>query len=99
MGKKIKSGLIYAITTHDIWLDLKEMFEKEIAHHAYELIRKITATYEYDISVSTFYKKLRGVWDEIQSISPSPCVRVMATSVRIPKNLQRHEKKIGYTIF
>lgn len=72
MEKEIKSSVKYANTARDIWIDLEERFGKENAPRAYELIRMITTIHQNDMTVSAYYTKLRGVWDEIQSISPTP---------------------------
>lgn len=72
MEKQITCSVKYAITACDIWLDLAERFGKENAPRAYELRRKVTIIHQDDMTVSAYYTKLRGIWDEMQSISPSP---------------------------
>lgn len=72
MEKEIKSSVKYAITTKDIRLDLKERFGKENAPRAYKLRRAVTKIQQGGMTVFAYHTKLRGFWDEIQSINPIP---------------------------
>lgn len=69
MEKEIKGSVKYATTARDMWLDLKERFGKENAPQAYELRRPITDIQQNNLTVSSYYMKIRSVWDEIHSIS------------------------------
>ncbi|KAL7604497.1 uncharacterized protein LOC111878599 [Lactuca sativa] len=71
MEKEIKISVKYAATARDIWVDLGECFGKENAPRSYELRRTVTTIRQGDMSISAYYTKLRSVWDEIQSISPT----------------------------
>lgn len=61
MEKEIKANVKYAITAHDIWMDLAERFGKEIAPRAYKLRRKVTTIRQDDLTDSAYYMKLRGI--------------------------------------
>lgn len=87
MEKEIKSSVKYAISAQDIWLDLKERFGKENAPRAYELRRTITTIRQENMTVSAYYSKLRGVWDEIQSISPTPTCTCSGCTCGIAKEI------------
>ncbi|GJX43135.1 LTR copia-type gag-polypeptide [Tanacetum coccineum] len=67
MEKEIRSSVKYAMTAREIWVDLKERFGKVSAPRAYELKRSLTFTKQDGTSVSAYYTKLCGIWDEIQS--------------------------------
>ncbi|XP_071688173.1 uncharacterized protein [Rutidosis leptorrhynchoides] len=71
MEKEIKNSVKYATTARYIWIDLEERFNKENAPRAYELRITITMIHQESLSVSAYYTKLRGVWDEMQSVSPT----------------------------
>ncbi|GKF81325.1 LTR copia-type gag-polypeptide, partial [Tanacetum coccineum] len=58
----------YVGTALEMWSDLQERFGKENAPRAYELKQKIVATLQDGSSVSTYYTRLRTLWDESQSI-------------------------------
>ncbi|KAL7591444.1 hypothetical protein Lser_V15G33019 [Lactuca serriola] len=57
-------------------MGLTERFGKENAPQAYDLRRKVTTIHQDDLTVSTYYTNLRSIWDEVQSVSPTPtCTR------------------------
>ncbi|KAI3719404.1 hypothetical protein L6452_20301 [Arctium lappa] len=72
MEKDIRSSVKYANTAAEIWTNLEERFGKESAPRAYELKQTLTTTTQNDASVSAYYTKMRGLWDEIQTVSPTP---------------------------
>ncbi|GKD66303.1 putative retrotransposon copia-like protein [Tanacetum coccineum] len=72
MEKEIRSSIKYAMTAREILVDLKERFGKVSAPRAYELKRSLTFTKQDETSVSAYYTKLRGIWDEIQSVLSVP---------------------------
>ncbi|KAJ0490449.1 putative RNA-directed DNA polymerase [Helianthus annuus] len=72
MEKEIRTSVKYATTAREIWVDLRERFGKESAPRAYELKQSLTVTRQEGTSVSTYYTKLRTIWDEIQSVLPVP---------------------------
>jgi hypothetical protein len=53
-------------------VDLKERFGKQSAPRAYELKQLLTSTRQEGVFVSTYYKKLRVLWDELKSVFPTP---------------------------
>ncbi|CAL1387257.1 unnamed protein product [Linum trigynum] len=70
MSKEIRSSIRFASTASDIWLDLEARFGQPSAPHLYELRGKISTLQQEKSSVSSFYTKLQGLWDEIQSTPP-----------------------------
>ncbi|CAL1379865.1 unnamed protein product [Linum trigynum] len=72
MSKEIRSSVRFARTSREIWLDLESRFGRGSAPRLYELRRSIALLQQEKSTVSSFYTKLRGFWDEIQSISPAP---------------------------
>nr|XP_043639758.1 uncharacterized protein LOC122610866 [Erigeron canadensis] len=72
MDKDIRTSIRYANTSAAIWKDLKERFGKENAPRAYELKQLLSCSHQDGSSVSSYYTKLRGIWDEISSVLPIP---------------------------
>ncbi|XP_076948098.1 uncharacterized protein LOC143620269 [Bidens hawaiensis] len=72
MKKDIRGSVKYANTSFEIWSDLRERFGKESEPQAYELKQSLTMTRQDGSSVSTYYTKLRSLWDEIQTVLPPP---------------------------
>ncbi|GJZ72104.1 LTR copia-type gag-polypeptide [Tanacetum coccineum] len=68
MQKEIRNGVKYSITCdRDLWADTVEWFGKASAPRAYELKQTLSVTQQGDTSVSAYYTKLYGIWDEMQS--------------------------------
>ncbi|OMO64840.1 Integrase, catalytic core [Corchorus capsularis] len=75
MGKDVRGSVRYANTAREIWVDLEERFGKGSDPRAYEIRRAVTLLRQEKMSVSSYYTKLKGLWDEMQSIFPLPkCV-------------------------
>lgn len=75
------------ILHQNIWVDLQERFGKESAPRAYELKQSLTHTHLEGMSISAYYTKLQGVWDEIQSVSPAPWCTCNKCDCNIGKKL------------
>lgn len=93
MEKEIRSSVKYAATAYDIWTDLQERFGKENAPRTYELRRAITMTRQEGLSVSAYYTKLRGFWDEIQSVTPTPKCTCGACTCDLAKEITNLREK------
>ncbi|CAM8948263.1 unnamed protein product [Rhodiola kirilowii] len=72
MDKEVRASVRYAKTAREIWMDLEERFEKENAPRAYELRRSIARLRQEKLYVSAYYTKLKGLWDEMQTVSSWP---------------------------
>lgn len=88
MEKEIKNSVKYAASARDMWVDLQERFGKENAPRAYELRRSVTMIRQENLSISAYYTKLRGVWDEIQSVSPTPTCTCRGCRCGISKEIE-----------
>ncbi|KAJ9557773.1 hypothetical protein OSB04_012387 [Centaurea solstitialis] len=72
--------------------DLKERFGKESASRAYEL-KQIAATHQEGNSVSTYYTRLRSLWDEFHSIFTFPCCSRNKCTCELGKKITAHLEK------
>ncbi|KAI3759425.1 hypothetical protein L6452_07232 [Arctium lappa] len=93
MEKTIRSSVKYANTAAEIWADLEERFGKESAPRAYELKKTLTMTQQDGNSVSAYYTKMRGLWDEIQSVSPIPRCSCGKCTCDLGKRLNEAKEK------
>ncbi|CAL1388587.1 unnamed protein product [Linum trigynum] len=71
MTKEVRSSVRFASTAREIWIDLQSRFGQGSAARLYELKSMIVRLRQEKASVSSFYTKLRGLWDEIQTLTPS----------------------------
>ena len=93
MDKSVRSSVRYDCTAREIWVDLQERFGKGSAPRAYELRQQVTFLQQEKMSVASFYTKLKGLWDEIQSISPLPVCSCDGCSCDIQKQLKVMREK------
>ncbi|XP_024995882.1 uncharacterized protein LOC112529034 [Cynara cardunculus var. scolymus] len=99
MEKNVRDSVKYAITSSEIWADLRERFGKESAPRAYELKQKITTTRHDGTSVSTYNTRLRALWDESQSIQSFPRCSCNKCTCEVGKKIMEHLEKDVYTNF
>ncbi|GJZ80943.1 putative RNA-directed DNA polymerase [Tanacetum coccineum] len=93
MEKTIRDNVKYVGTTSEMWSDLQERFGKENALRAYELKLKIAATRQDGSSVSTYYTRLRALWDESQSIRSFPRCSCDGCSCELSEKIVEHVEK------
>ncbi|KAK1427490.1 hypothetical protein QVD17_16176 [Tagetes erecta] len=93
MEKEIRGSVKYAKSASEIWKDLKERFGKESAPRAYELKQTISNTKQEGVTVSAYYTKLRGLWDEMQSFLPTPICKCNGCTCGIGKSLSELKEK------
>ncbi|GJW93102.1 hypothetical protein Tco_0172774 [Tanacetum coccineum] len=93
MEKDIRSSVKYANTASEIWSDLLKRFGKERTPRAYELKQTLSNTHQIGISVSAYYTKLRGLWDEIESVLPAPRCTCKKCSCEMGKKMNELREK------
>ncbi|XP_076952718.1 uncharacterized protein LOC143626540 [Bidens hawaiensis] len=93
MEKEIRGSVKYANTSLEIWSDLRERFGKESAPRAYELKQALTMIRQEGSSVSTYYTKLRSLWDEIQTVLPPPSCNCGNCSCEVGKKMREFKEK------
>ncbi|XP_076928722.1 uncharacterized protein LOC143592775 [Bidens hawaiensis] len=70
-----------------MWADLNERFGKESAPRAYELKQSLASIKQDGVSVSTYYTKLRVLWDEIHMVLSTPTCSCNGCNCGIGKKL------------
>lgn len=93
MEKTICDNVKYVVTASEMWPDLQERFGKESAPRAYEFKQKIAATHQDGSSVSTYYIRLRALWDESQSIRSFSHCSCNGCSCELGKKIVKHVEK------
>lgn len=66
---EIADSVIYYTIAHEVWEDLRERFSQCNAPRIFEIQREITYHQQEQLSVSAYYTKLKGLWDELASYS------------------------------
>ncbi|PWA50210.1 GAG-pre-integrase domain, Gag-polypeptide of LTR copia-type [Artemisia annua] len=93
MEKEIRGSVKYATSASEIWKDLKERFGKESAPRAYELKQAISNTKQEGMTMSAYYTKLRGLWDEMKSFLPIQICKCEDCTCDIGKSLRELKEK------
>lgn len=72
VSKELFSGILYSTSAHQVWLVLKERFDKINGSRLYQLHRNIFTLTQGVSTVSAYFTKLKNLWDEYDSILPTP---------------------------
>lgn len=78
VGEELLRGIVYAISAHKVWVDLKEHFDKVNRVKIYQLHREIITLAQGTDSVSNYFSKLKNLWNVYDAVVSSPsceCVR------------------------
>lgn len=70
VSKELLSSIVYATDAAMVWVDLKERFDKVDESRGYQLHREICTISQGNLSVSTYFSKLRLLWDEFDALVP-----------------------------
>ncbi|XP_031127698.1 uncharacterized protein LOC116029795 [Ipomoea triloba] len=100
MERDMRNSVRYANTASDIWVDLEERFGKGSAPRAFEIRRAVVLLQQEKAPVSTYYTKLKSLWDEMMVISPLPKCVCRGCTCNISKQLvEMKEKEQLYDFF
>ncbi|KAK3021988.1 hypothetical protein RJ639_045683 [Escallonia herrerae] len=72
LSRKLQTGAAHADTTSEIWYDFDERISQGIALRVYDLKRSIALLQQEKSAISTYYGKLKGVWNELHNLRPIP---------------------------
>ena len=72
VSRELLSGIVYASDAATVWEDLKERFGKVDRSRIYQLHRDIFTIYQGNLTVSTYFTKIRFLWDEFDALVPPP---------------------------
>jgi len=71
LNPEISDSVIYYSTAHEVWEDLHDRFSQSIAPRMFEIQWDIACFRQEQLSVSVYYTKLKGLWDELASYNNS----------------------------
>ncbi|XP_075511479.1 uncharacterized protein LOC142547201 [Primulina tabacum] len=72
VSKEIFGGIVYSSDAAMVWNDLRERFDKVNGSRIFALHREINCHVQGNSSISTYYSKLRQLWDEYASLVTLP---------------------------
>nr|XP_009607247.1 uncharacterized protein LOC104101499 [Nicotiana tomentosiformis] len=65
-------GIMYALSAQAMWNDLHERFDKIDCSISYNLHKEIATLSQGTASVSTYFSKLKDLWEEFEALVPAP---------------------------
>ncbi|KAK2998862.1 hypothetical protein RJ639_023002, partial [Escallonia herrerae] len=72
LSRELQTSAAHADTASKIWCDFDERFTQGIALRVYDLKRSIALLQQEKSAISTYYGKLKGVWNELHNLRPIP---------------------------
>ena len=69
--KDIITSILFAKTAKEIWDDLKTRFSRKNGPRIFQLRRQLMSLQQGNDDVSTYYTKLKSVWEEISGYKPT----------------------------
>ncbi|KZV54315.1 hypothetical protein F511_34689 [Dorcoceras hygrometricum] len=71
VSKEISASIIFAESAALIWLDLKDRFQQSNGPRIFQLRRELINLAQEQLSVSHYFTKLKGLWDELSNFRPN----------------------------
>lgn len=68
VSKELVVGLMYNLTDQSVWDDWREMFSKIGETQIFRLYREIYQAKQGTMNITTFFTKLKLLWDELAAI-------------------------------
>ncbi|XP_020208673.1 uncharacterized protein LOC109793619, partial [Cajanus cajan] len=74
VSKEIITSILFANIAKEIWDDLKSRFSRKNGPRIFQLRRQLTSLQQGTDDVSTYYTKLKSIWEDLSGYKPSfPC--------------------------
>ncbi|KAI5334322.1 hypothetical protein L3X38_024455 [Prunus dulcis] len=67
MEPNLAKEVVLAKTAHQIWEDFKDRFSQKNAPTIYQIKKSIASLSQGTITVSAYFTKLKGLWDELET--------------------------------
>ncbi|XP_038887168.1 uncharacterized protein LOC120077355 [Benincasa hispida] len=88
LSKEISASINFSDSPQEIWVDLQERYQRQNRPRVFQLCREISNLMQNQDSVTTYYAKLKTLWNELISYRPScSCGKCTCDGV---KNLQTY---------
>lgn len=72
MVSEISQNFMYALSAQELWNELVERYAESNAPLIYQLQWELSNIKQENLSVASYYSKLKKVWDELQAIEGIP---------------------------
>lgn len=89
VSKEIFGGIVYAIDASVVWTDLKEQYDKINGSRIFSLHREIGSLTQANNAASSYYCKLKQLWDEYSSLVVLPSCACDTTKQNVVHDQQQ----------
>jgi hypothetical protein len=72
VSKEIAGSIIYIDTSEAMWRDIKDRFSQQNGPRIFQIQKAISALSQDNLSVSSYFTSLKGLWDELLNYRPLP---------------------------
>lgn len=90
VSKEILSGIIYCTDASNVWVDLKEMFDKICGSRIFSIHRDIAHLTQGSSSISVYFSNLKRLWDEFNSLVTLPFCECASAKAYAEHEQQQH---------
>ncbi|KAK2998154.1 hypothetical protein RJ639_026159 [Escallonia herrerae] len=73
----LAKGVIHAKTAYQVWEDFKDQFSQKNAPAIYQIQKSLASFSQGTMTVSTYFTKLKGLWDELHTYRALPTCNQM----------------------
>ncbi|XP_070020789.1 uncharacterized protein LOC142181038 [Nicotiana tabacum] len=70
VSAELLSSMMYASSSHKVWMDLKGTFDKVNGSRVVFLRKQITTLTQRMSSISAYFSKLKELWEEFDALMP-----------------------------
>ncbi|XP_075092129.1 uncharacterized protein LOC107791056 [Nicotiana tabacum] len=72
VAQNLISGIAYTMNAQTVWEELRERFDKVDGSRSFNLHTDIATLTQGTLSISTYYSKLKDLWNEFEALVPLP---------------------------
>jgi hypothetical protein len=72
VSKDIAASVIYINSADDMWNDLNDRFSQKNGPRIFQLQKAISSHSQQNLTVSEYFTRLKGLWDELTNYRPIP---------------------------
>lgn len=81
---------MYAQSTQELWIEIQERFRQSNVPLIYQLERDLSQISQGNLTIATYFGKLKRYWDELNGLNPIPtrtCGKLKECACKITKKL------------
>lgn len=87
LDQNIARSVLYFTTAREIWLNLEERFGQSSGTLLFEIQQSLSDIKQGSDSVSTYYTKIKMIWDQLNSVDPIQSCSCTNCTVTLLKSL------------